>query len=278
MAETAITDSDNGVHPVPGSRFSWSMRLFLTLVVFNMVFRNVSALAPWLDWCKDLEMRRLPLRLSTLDEYAKMEPTEKNPHPAYEDVMETCDAFWEYWRPWPGKATRPLLKSWVDWGKYTLCWINGRYCFFENIAGIGQEWPMFSDVPKSRTYTRAELVFADGSKRIARQESDPEDLTCYGHWFKQKIRYYELQVGESAEACCLGWCNLLAHRYAENSDGAALVSIRLFPIWYKSVPADEDVDPVEFLQSQTGPPPAQVGSSFFEYDVATRKGRKTRST
>ena len=249
------------------------MRVFLFVIVLNMVFRNFSALGPWQTWVNELEMRDLPVRLPTREEIARN--AEENPAGIYEDMMESADSVWEFWRPWPGPKTRPHLDSVEAWGKFALCWLNSRYYFVEKLVGVGQEWPMFSTVPKKRTFARSELIFADGTTQIIRQESDPQDLTSFSHWGMQKVRYYELYVGEDSQACCKGYCNLLAHRHPRNEQGSELSKIRLFTVWYEY--PTPDADPREHLRLQIGPPSNQVRPPFFEYDVAMREIRKLPS-
>jgi hypothetical protein len=261
----------------PRPRFSWPLRIFLFIIVFNMVFRSLSVLAPWGEWLGELKMDRLPRRLPTLDEIDELaaEASAENPHPVREDVLRSCDAVWEYWRPWPGRETRARLHEPEDWGKFAFCWLSSRFEFLENVVGINQEWPMFSpNVSKQKWLARSRLTFADGSQRIVRLAADPEDLTNFSHWFQEKILDYEMYVreGDGRFNDCLGYCNLLSHRYPRNEQGAELVRINLFLVNYKFPPPD--VDAAEFLRQQTGPPPHQIRGDFFEYDVASRKGRK----
>src|SRR5262245_17695368 len=98
---------DAGVQPKP--RFIWPMRIFLFVFVFNMVFRNFSALVPWQSWVNELEMRDLPVRLPTQAEINHN--AAEDPAQISEDVMESLDSAWEFWRPWPGPRTRPHLGS-----------------------------------------------------------------------------------------------------------------------------------------------------------------------
>jgi len=257
-------------------RFGWPMRIFLFVLVFNMVFRSHMSLFPWTDWMEELEMERRPVRLASQREIANLasRASEANPHPLRDDLLASADSVWEYWRPWPSPKTRPKLRTGKDWTKYTLAWMSSRFDFVETILGINQDWPMFSpNVSKKKWLTRCRLIYADGSQKIVRQTADPEDLTCYSHWFQEKILDYELHIreGEGRVVDCEGYCNLLAHRHPRSEGDSPLARIELFQIWYAYCPPGED--PVAFYRAQNGPPADQVSPTFFKYDAATKSGK-----
>src|SRR5262249_9422849 len=161
---------------------------------------------------------------------------------------------------------------WECGGKFALCWLNTRLDFLECLAGIDQEWPMFSpNVSRGRRIARARLVFADGGEQIVRQTADPEDLTRYAHWNQEKVLDYELHVNDDQEDATFGWCNLLAHRHPHNEQGSPLARILVFLVRYEYPPPD--VDARAFLRAQTGPPPDQVAAPYYEYDARARRGK-----
>jgi len=264
--------------PTVKPRFSWPMRIFLSLFLFHMVFRSLTVMFPWKDWCDELEMDRHPRpRFATPAERAKMRPSDEKPYPLLEDFRESFEGVWVYQRPWPGPKTRPHLQSADDWGKFALCWLTSRLDFVENVLGINHEWPMFQpSTSKGCTLARARLYYADGSTYTVRLTADPRDLTNYSHWFQEKILDYELHVrkGEGRVNDCTGYCNLLAHWHPHNEEGSPLVKISLFGVRYEYPTPDDD--PLEHWRQQTGPPDDQIRPVFFEYDVAKRKGEAVK--
>lgn len=252
------------------------MRIFIGILVFDIVFRSMSVLYPWDEWADELDVAAWPAgRLPTRAEMTKL--GEKADPEAFDPVAEESfqglDALWDYLRPWPGKSIRAKLLTAEDWGKWSLVWLSSRLQFAESVIGFDQRWPMFSPSVSTRKWlVRSRLTYADGSERIVRQHADPEDLTCYAHWNQEKILDHELQVREkpSHVSECRGYCNLLAHRYATNAAGSPLVKISLFDLYYL-YPGPDD-DPEVFLREQSGPPAEQIRPVFYVYDVATRQG------
>jgi hypothetical protein len=253
------------------------MRLFLGVLLFDMTYRSLTVFLPWSAWCRELDLRGMPVRLPTRAEVAELsaKASPERPHPVRDEVLDSLDSVWTFFKPWPGPATRARLHSGGDWGKYALCWLNTRLEFVENVAGINEEWPMFSpNVSRRQRVTRARLLYADGSERVRRNHGDPEDLTRYSHWFEEKVLDHELKVRASRgnEDEAFGYCNLLAHRYRLNAEGSPLRKIRLFAVAYNLPPPD--VDARAFLAAQSGDalPADQKGPDFYEYDVAQRSG------
>lgn len=256
-------------------RFGWGMRLFLTLLLFDMTFRSLSVLWPTADWGEQLGMRLMPVPLPTRAEIAQrtdMEDLEYR-HSVREDVFRSLDSVWEFGKPWPEPAVRERIASGRDAGRWALCWLTSRLELAENVLGFNEEWPMFSpSVSRGKRLTRARLVYADGSERIVRGLCDPEDLTRYAHWFQEKRLDHELKVGVGRERTndSFGYCNLLRHRYPTSDSGAELVRIYLFAVRYDFPPPD--VDARAWLKAQTGPPASQVYPDFYRYDVKTHHG------
>jgi hypothetical protein len=263
---------------LPRPRFSWPMRVFLFLLLFNIAFRSLSVLYPWADWVEPLEMDRMPRRLPTQEEIAELAAktdTTEGFDPVAEDIFRAFDGLWDFARPWPGRATRAQLHEPSDWGAWSLVWVCSRFAFVESVIGFDQEWAMFSpNVSKRRWLTRARLTYADASEIVVRQTADPEDLTHYSHWFQEKVLDYELHVKDAVghNSDCNGYCNLLAHRHRANAAGAPLVKISLFEILYRYPSPDDDA--IAFLRAQTGPPADQVYPVYFIYDVASREGKR----
>lgn len=272
---TAPPDAPAAPYP---TRFSWPMRLFLSVLVFDLVFRSFSILIDRNGkWPGELAMRTAPVRFDTRAEREGklLRRTPGQPHPVVEDVMASFDSVWEFLKPWPGADTRARLYSWREGGKFVFCWLNTRLSFFENLVGINEEWPMFSPyVADEKECTRARLTFADGSTQIVRQRRDPEDPCHYSHWFEEKVLNYERLVSNEKGhmAYNQGYCNLLAHRYHNNAAGSPLVSIRLYTVTYKFPSPGEDAAAV--LRAQRDMPADQVSPDYYHYDVARRDGKK----
>lgn len=263
------------VRPPYPTRFGWGMRLFLCVLLFAMVFRSFSVLWPTSEWADKLDMRIMPRRLPTRAELNALsaQASEESPNPVREEVLLALDSVWEFFHPWPDPAARARIRTWPDFGRWTLVWLTSRLEFCENLVGFNEEWPMFSpSVARRKWVARARLQYADGSERIVRGLSDPEDLTRYGHWWEEKILDHELKVkeGKSRSSDNFGYCNLLLHRYPKSETGASLQTISLFVVRYDLAPPG--VDAYEWLRNQTGPPAKQVYADFYRFDVRTRQG------
>jgi hypothetical protein len=270
--------TDDSARPSYPTRFGWGMRLFLGVLLFEIVFRSLSVLFPWADWAgeSELDMRTMPVRLPTQAEMAGLaeKATTERPHPVADDVMESLDSLWDYWKPWPEARTRAKMRNWTDGGKWGLCWLSSRFDFVENVIGFNQEWPMFSPgVATKKWFARARLVYADGSDQIVRGLCDPDDLTRYSHWFQEKILDHELKIkeGKGHVDDNFGYCNLLSHRYPHNQAGSPLTRIYLFIVRYEFPPPG--VDARAWLAEQTGPPAKQVYADFYVFDATTRNGK-----
>jgi hypothetical protein len=254
------------------------MRIFLSVLLFDIAFRGLTVAFPWADWAREMDMRLSPVRLPSRAEMAKLraEATPERPYPVRDEVLDSLDSVWAFFKPWPTEKTRKHLHSGTDWGVYALCWLNSRLEFAENVLGFNEEWPMFSpNVSRLKRVARARLTYDDGSEIIQRNHGDPEDLTHYSHWFEEKILDHELKVKDSSgnEDEAFGYCNLLSHRYRLGPRGQQLVKIRLYMVRYYLPPPGEDAR--AFLAAQTGKelPEDQIGPDFYEYNVAQRRGK-----
>jgi hypothetical protein len=271
------TSNEQPVLAGPPPRFSWPLRLLLCYLVTNIVFRSLVVLLPWTDWCQELDMERTPRALPTQAEMADLAKNTGDADLAVEEVFRAFDDVWVFLRPWPGRQTRAKLEDGLDWGKWSVAWLSSRFEFIECLLGFAQEWPMFSpSVSKERWLARARLTYADGFEEIVRQNADPQDLTCYSHWFQEKILDYELHVRANRRASSSqGYCNLLAHRHRANAAGSPLVRISLYDVRIKYPAPDED--PWTVLRAQNDEKNLaadQIGSVFYTFDVATRQGKK----
>src|SRR4051812_24169366 len=205
MSEAALPDAVGPETPPAPTRFSWPMRIFLTVLLFDIVFRSLSILLPTGEWAQDLDLRFYPVRPYTRAEAEAARRRERaalgastagllaspqgplsaastlhlgRPDPVLEDALETLDSVWTYGKPWPGPSTRARIHSGEDVGKFVLCWLTSRLEFLENLVGVNQDWPMFSpSVGRRKFISRARLTYAEGSTATVRMLSDPEDLT-----------------------------------------------------------------------------------------------------
>jgi hypothetical protein len=268
----------NGTDPAAPSyprRFRWPMRLFLFVLLFDIIFRSFSVLFPSSDWVDELEMDTYPWRLPTRAEMADLADREAapgKPDPLSERVVESLDDVWTYLKPWPAPRTRAHITSWQQGGKFVFCWLNTRLEFLEHLAGIDEEWPMFSpNVSKGKWLTRSRLIYADGSEQVVRLSADPEDLTRYAHWNRDKVLNYEGRVGGDADNR-LGYCNLLRHRHAVNESGSPLRTILIYWVHYTYPPPG--VDPAAYLHEQMERSAERQDSPFYEYDVSSGQGRR----
>jgi hypothetical protein len=274
MSEANGPNSVVAVQPHP-RRFSWPMRVFLSVLLFDIIFRSLSVLFPVSDWVSELEMDALPWRLPTraeVNELAAREPAPGRPAPLGERFLESLDDVWLYLKPWPSAKTRARLDSWPQRGKFVYCWLCTRCEFLEALTGADEEWPMFSpNVSKGKSLVRSHLVYADGSSRVVRLTADPEDLTRYAHWNRDKVLNYEGRVGTDADNRW-GYCNLLSHRYAVNDHGSPLHKIYLYRVHYTYPAPGEDA--AAHLKKQMEGSAGQEPEPAWEYDVENRQLRE----
>jgi len=283
MTESARAEpAEAGPLPKP-PRFGWPMRIFLSALIFDMVFHSLAALSDYRDWMessgdfqtKKWKMERFPERLPTVQEMAELGETTgpKNPSPVTDRIFQSIDSAWDYFKPWPSREVRHNLDNWEDTGMYVLSWLTSRLDFFESLANTPQRWTMFSpNASRGATVARMRLVFEDGSQQIVRLAADPEDLTDYSHWFQEKVLDYELRVAGKDWDSRFGYCNYLRHRFEINAKGSPLAKIYIYEIHYNYPNPDDDARQV--LAAQNGPPGWDRDGPKHEYDVAGRKLRK----
>jgi hypothetical protein len=286
MPESAVTPKDGPVQtsptvaavtsPPPKLRFSWPMRIFLFCLLFDIIFRSFSVMFPWKDWIDDFDMRRAPRPLPTCAEYAQLRG--QGGDVLQKDLDKSFVSIRDYFNPWPNSNTRGKLTNLDACGKYAFAWVASRLDIVENICGINEEWPMFSpNASRGDYFARSRLLYADGSERLIRQNSEPADLTRFTRWNKEKILDHETKVKwtSSREDECWAWCGMLAHRHARNDDGSPLKTILLYRV-YIDYPAPNDPDPRGFLLEQmelTRDHNSEMASrTFYTYDVESRTG------
>lgn len=267
-------DNDNASANLWHKKFSWPMRLFLFCFVADMVVRSLLSLTNCDNtWAWEYDLPKYPLALPTPAELDEIAAQEKS-HPIFaqaERLWQSVASVGPFLSPIPSAETAAKLKTPVDAGKYAITWTVTRLGFIGRLVGVDQDWPMFSpNVTMTDTLGRLRLVYADGSSEIHRHAADPEDLTCYCHWFEEKPLQVALKIHRDEEVR-LGYCNWLVKNRPANDVGSPLVRIDLFTVSY-AYPSPADDAPA-FLKAQTGPPRAQQGPTFWVYDVATRTGK-----
>jgi hypothetical protein len=269
-------------------RFSWPLRLVIGFVLFEMTFQSLTVLVPWEKWAEELGVDDLPKTMPPRQEFSAK-------------AGESMRSLSEYLVPWPSAEVQPRLTTWEARGKFAFVWLATRLDFYENLVGLDEHWTMFSPgVSNAKTISRARLIFADGSEQLVRPAMDPVDLTHFEHWFEGKVIAHEMKVRDERYRPCLGWCNLLAHRYGHNEAGSPLWRIVLYEVRYNYPPPGADAqaflhdqmrktrhlstaeyrdnfrakvrEGMEHLRLDADALPTQVSPDYFEYDLATGKG------
>jgi hypothetical protein len=254
------------------------MRIFLGIILFDMVYSNIGAFTPVSDWCAELGMPDLPRGLPGPQERAELARTasDDNPHPVRDRVQASFASFGEYFTPWPGAAVRQNINTPLDGLKFAHCWIATRLRFFENLALARQGWTMFA--PNVRNWDvvhRARLVYADGSTRTIRSIAEPINLARqedFRGFLSEKRVEYSTGLDDDGDAR-RGYCNLLAHRHAVNDAGSPLVIILLIRVHYEyPKPA---LATREALERQVLPLGEERNTPCYRYDVRARTGSRT---
>lgn len=261
-------DGTTAEMPARAPRFSWPMRVFLFVVLFDMIVRSMAFAVPWEEWEDDLGVRDMPRRLPTQAELREIDADPERSVAAR--FGETGRSFGRFLVPWPTDDVREEMDGVDDTGRFAVVWMLTRLQFFERFVGLDQNWPMYSNVASSDARTRSRLFYADGSTVDVRQTSDPADLTNYSHWLEKKRSGHENKVRPGMTEECRGWCHFLAHRHHRNEAGAELERIELFRVRYKWPKPGED--PRAVLAAQCGPPEDQCEPVFYAYDVARGSG------
>ncbi|MEX0586332.1 MAG: hypothetical protein WD176_06795 [Pirellulales bacterium] len=257
-----------------GSRaMRWPKRLFIGYFLFDMVVRSLISLTPYDDgWDTELAMDLRPVRLPATGNFVQVaERGESAGHESIGTQLKACAvSAAQFYIPWPEEKTRRRIDSAEDCGKFVITWLGTRLKLVGTIVGVDQDFPMFSpNVGTDETLGRLRLRYADGSERVVRTLADPDDLTCYSHWFQEKHLQAATKL-ERDEDARLGYCNWVAHQFPRSEQQAELTRIDVFLLHYK-YPSPWD-DARWWLARQTGPPADQIDRPFWTYDVRTRRG------
>src|SRR5580765_7424204 len=97
---------DTSQPPPYPRRFSWPMRLFLTVFIFCLVFRCLHILFPMGDWSSRYAVDVYPPPLPAL-----MESKASFPHEVPDNDLFSAKAVWAYLNPWPSPESRKRIES-----------------------------------------------------------------------------------------------------------------------------------------------------------------------
>lgn len=248
-------------------RFGWPMRIFLTLIVGNMIFHSLANIVGYHAWRKQLSMPRYPTGLPAWREIEEL----KEKHALGERVLQSVRSMAAFASPWPDDKVRAKIDSWEAAGQYAVVWLGTRAGFCERLLGLGQNWTMFSpSVMRYKDVARARLLFADASTRDIRLQGDPADPACYTRLGSYRVLSYEGELHKDDADSHWGYCNLLAHRHSVNEHGARLRSIYLYKFRYTY--PDPNSDAASAWQRQAGPPGWDQSAPIFKFSVP-KEGR-----
>ncbi|MEX2188750.1 MAG: hypothetical protein WD875_18215 [Pirellulales bacterium] len=264
--------------PPPGwtTRFSWPMRAFLLLFLFDMFARGVLTLMPCDDWQEEFDLPTYPKPLPTASECGQIN---EGRHPdGYTSVAarlgECFQSAGRHMLPWPTPGEREKIDSAAAAGRYAAAWTATRCRFVGRLVGIDHGWPMFSpNVGTSDTVARVRLVYADGSFETLHTWADPPDLTRYSRWWYKRPLHMATKLDGSSDAR-RGFSNWVAHKFAENAAGSPLVRIDYYKIEFDYPPPSADA--AAFLADQTEAHRELSGTPFWSYDVAKKSGTWNR--
>jgi hypothetical protein len=254
------------------------MRLFLGLLLFNMIFRSFMALTPYREWCAELEMESMPLGLPGIEERERLarEGGQTGRDVLSERIGKSFQSVGEYWKPWPTSQTRAKMNGLDDVGKFSLAWLATRGDFLGSLIHVRPKWMMFSpNAGKYDEVVRARLVYSDGSQDTVRTIAEPADILHHDslRFLTEKQLQYSTRLYDDDEAR-RGWCNLLAHRHSHNEAGSSLKTIVLVVVRYDYPPPGTDVRVA--LAQLIVPLGQEKNPPFYEYDVGSRTGRKLK--
>ncbi len=255
------------------------MRILICVVLFHMLYRSTGILYPWEDWLGEVNLSRMPRALPTRSQIDKMREEAEGSNEQVLDEFKKCGlSLARYWNCVPEEETRARLKSPLDWTKYALAWTASRLQWCECILGIDQEWAMFSPkVGRGKYMSRARLCFEDGTERVVRSLSEPEDYTSYTRFGAGKTlgldRFVFSDQSYRHEACA-GYCNFLAHQTPTNQDGARLEAILLYEFKINFVPPGEDAHAFlrEEMRQTSDHRSTRVSWTFYVFFPETKAG------
>jgi hypothetical protein len=238
-------------------RFGRGMRVFLSLFLFDMIFRAmVWGLGEFGTPPADHDDALAPL------------PSRG------ENCAASLKSAGRFLVPWPNETDRAGIESPVDAGAYGIHWLMTRLEFLGNVTGIDQRWRMFGSVFRTKYLLRVRLVFADGSSLIVHGAATPPDVTRFWRLFNEKRLQAEVHAVDDDDAR-RGYANWLAHRHPVSAAGSRLATIEFFEVAYERPAPGADV---RFeLQSRKDPLAGPREQGFWRFDVATRTMRRVSS-
>src|SRR5436190_1948834 len=126
--------------PYP-KRFSWKMRLFLTVFLFALAYRCLAILFPMSEWCAKYGIDELPPPLpSPAERIVLRERASTDDHwPVLGACLSTADSVWEFLRPWPSAKSRERIDTAGDGLKCAACWVYTKVLFMERLAGLTEK-------------------------------------------------------------------------------------------------------------------------------------------
>ncbi len=254
------------------------MRIFLTILLTDIIGHSILALFPTREWSKEFSFETYPLELPhpELRQRLRDKESDRAIGPLAERYFDTLDSFWAYWKPWPDEDVRKKIKGKWDVAKFGVVWTYYHMSFFENLVYAPQKWTMFSpNVGKWDVCVRARLIYEDGSHVTVRTLAEPEDITHYEsfRFATEKRLQYSTKLDRHGDIDArVGYCNLLAHRHAKNEAGSPLVKILLVEVRYDyPEPGEGSREDYEELNVPLG---EETRAPFFEYDPRTRNYRR----
>src|SRR5262249_39837949 len=109
-------DQSADVPPAPARppRFSWPMRVFLCVILFDMTFHSLAeAITPYTDWLKEFGVSECPRRLPTWSEMEQLAGKAEvgQPNPVWARIGESFASLPAYLNPWPAERVREKLEG-----------------------------------------------------------------------------------------------------------------------------------------------------------------------
>lgn len=239
-------------------RFSWPMRIFLSALLFEIIFRSSVASGDYERWNEDVRVAAFP-----------------QPLPARSGRVESRSAappLGSFFDPRPSPESRACIDGPFDAGKYILCWMNSRLEFLENLVHAQQGWPMFApDVGRADPVVRVRLLFDNGEMQVHRTLAEPDDLTHYStarFLTRRETKYLSYLFGD--EDARRGFCNVWSNRHRLSPQGARLIRIELLRI--VCIYPKPGSDARQLLQGQQVPLGMEESQPFYAFDVLTQTG------
>jgi len=254
------------------------MRIFLSIMVFDMIARSLLDVSPVDDWGQEfgLPENEMPLRLPTARDLRAIDRrVDSNYGSRAERYQATLESVGDFFYQAPPQAVREKLQSRLDYARYGLWRLYTRLRFVGKLVGVDQSWKMFSpNVGTRDRLARFRLRYDDGSQRIVRLGIDPPDATRHFYWMFEKHIQTEAAIHRDVDART-GYCNMLAHRHAVSERGARLSEIDVFAVEYVYPTPYEHARSA--LAPQSGPPENQfqpLDEDATSYQIWTYDARR----